>query len=172
MAQTNSPNFLHIDYVQTPLGGQIGLTHCLGRCSLDAAGKQWSRDLTQDVATLKDLKVSVVVLHHGAGNIEALLNQAKIVWYQFPIADFGTPSPEVTTRWLKTVPHLLQHLKDGENILIHCAAGFGRTGMMSAALLVAMGVASEKAIRLVRASRPGTIETPGQEAFIQNLQTF
>jgi protein-tyrosine phosphatase len=76
----------------------------------------------------------------------------------------------VTKRWTQTVPYLLQHLKEGEKMLIHCAAGYGRTGMMTAALLVAMGVDPEKAIALVRTARPGTIETPEQEAFIRNLQ--
>ena len=180
MTQTNSPNVLHVDFIQTPLGGQIGLTHCLGRCGLDATGKQWNRDLAQDIAALKDLEISFVISllaqqelqHHGAGNIEAQLKQAQIGWYQFPIADFGTPSLDVTTRWMQTVPSLLQYLKEGKNVLIHCAAGFGRTGMMSATLLVAMGVDPERAITLVRSSRPGTIETPEQEAYIRNVQAL
>jgi len=178
MTKKTSPNSLQVDFIQTLLGGQIGLTHCPGRCSLDAAGKQWDRDLAQDVAALKDFKISVVVSllaqqelqHHGAGDIEVLLSQAQIGWYQFPISDFGTPSVEVTKRWTQTVPYLLQHLKEGKKMLIHCAAGYGRTGMMTAALLVAMGVDPEKAIALVRTARPGTIETPEQEAFIRNLQ--
>jgi uncharacterized protein (DUF486 family) len=52
----------------------------------------------------------------------------------------------------------------GKQLVIHCAAGYGRTGMMAAALLVAMGVDSEEAIAREREARPGSIETPGQEA--------
>jgi ADP-ribosyl-[dinitrogen reductase] hydrolase len=180
MTKTNTPHFLHVDFIETPFGGQIGLTHCPGRSSLDAAGKQWDRDLAQDVTAIKDHNIAVVVSllahkelqHHGAGDIEALLNQAQIDWRQFPITDFGIPSADVTKRWSQTVPSLLAHLQKGQKVLIHCAAGYGRTGMMTAALLVAMGVDAEKAIESVRSARPGTIETPEQEAFIRSLQTL
>jgi ADP-ribosyl-[dinitrogen reductase] hydrolase len=180
MTKKNGSDFLHVDFIQTPLGGQIGLTHCPGRSSLDGSGKKWSRDLAQDVAAIKDHNIAVVISllsqeelkHHGAGDIGELLNQAQIEWRQFPIADFGTPSAEVAERWAQTMPSLLTHLQKGQKILIHCAAGYGRTGMMTATLLVAMGIDAEKAIKNVRLVRPGTIETPEQEAFIRSLQTL
>jgi ADP-ribosyl-[dinitrogen reductase] hydrolase len=170
---------LHVDFIQTPLGGAIGLTHCPGRRSLDAKGRQWDRDLASDVAALKQQDITAVVSllaqeelqQHGAGDIGSLLDQAQMDWLQFPISDYGIPSAEVTRRWTQTVPQLLQYLQEGQKVVIHCAAGYGRTGMMTAALLVAMGVDAQTAIALVRAARPGTIETPEQEAFICNLQS-
>lgn len=179
MTNKNAPPFLHIDFIQTPLDGQIGLTHCPGRSSLDAAGKQWGRDLAQDITAIKDHNIAIVVSllaheeleHHGAGDIEELLSQAQIEWRQFPISDFGTPSTEVAERWKQAAPSLLAHLQKGHKVLIHCAAGYGRTGMMTAALLVAMGVDAEKAIKNVRSARPGTIETAEQEAFIRSLHS-
>jgi protein-tyrosine phosphatase len=119
MDTKTSANPLQVDFIQTPLGGAIGLTHCPGRRSLDAAGKQWDRDLAQDIKTLKDQDISAVVSllaqqelqHHGAGNIETLLSQAEIDWHQFPISDFGTPSAEVIQRWAETLPRLLQQLQ-------------------------------------------------------------
>ena len=178
MPTENPANPLQIDFIQTPLGGAIGLTHCPGRRSLDATGKQWDRNLAQDIAALKDQDIAAVVsllakqelLHHGAENMEALLSQSEIDWHQFPISDFGIPSAEVTKRWAEALPQLLQYLQEGQKVVIHCAAGYGRTGMMTAALLVAMGVDAEQAIALVRAARPGTIETPDQETFIRGLQ--
>lgn len=177
MTTENAANSLKVDFIPTPLGGAIGLTHCPGRRSLDATGKQWNRDLATDIAALKNQDIAAVVsllaqqelVHHGAGDIEALLSQAEIDWHQFPISDFGIPSAEVTMRWAETVPQLLQHLQAGQRVVIHCAAGYGRTGMMTAALLVAMGIDAEKAIAVVRAARPGTIETLEQEAFIRGL---
>jgi ADP-ribosyl-[dinitrogen reductase] hydrolase len=180
MTKKNGSDFLHVDFIQTPLVGQIGLTHCPGRSSLDAAGKQWNRDLAQDVAAIKHHNIAVVISllsqeelrHHGAGDIEELLSKAQIEWCQFPITDFGTPSAEVAEHWAQTMPSLLTHLQKGQKILIHCAAGYGRTGMMTATLLVAMGIDAEKAVENVRLVRPGTIETPEQEAFIRSLQTL
>ena len=180
MNTTDSFTPLEIDFIQRPLGGMIGLTHCPGRSSLDAKGRKWNRNLASDVATLKQNDITAVVSllaqeelqHHGAGSIQDLLSQARISWLQFPISDFGIPTPEVTRRWTQTVPQLLEYLHGGRKVVIHCAAGYGRTGMMTAALLVAMGVDASSAIALVRAARAGTSETPEQGAFIYSLQYF
>jgi protein-tyrosine phosphatase len=51
---------------------------------------------------------------------------------------------------------------------VHCAAGLGRTGTFAAALLRSLGIAPDAAIALVRATRPGAIETPEQLAFIHH----
>ena len=41
------------------------------------------------------------------------------------------------------------------------------TGTIAALLLGAFGVDGDDAIRRVRAARPGTLETPEQEAFVR-----
>ena len=53
-------------------------------------------------------------------------------------------------------------------MLVHCAAGLGRTGMLAAMLLTELGVSPTDAIRRVRAARPGAIETEAQAAFVAN----
>lgn len=178
MILKKSPDELHVDFVQTPLGGAIGLTHCPGRRSLDAKGRQWDRDLESDVAALKSQDIVAVVSllaqeelrQHGAGDIGSFVKQAKMAWLQFPISDYGIPTVQVTESWMMAVPQLLKYLEKGQRVVIHCAAGYGRTGMMTATLLVAMGVDAHTAIALVRSARPGAIETPEQEAFVCNLQ--
>ena len=60
-------------------------------------------------------------------------------------------------------------LKRGENIVVHCRGGRGRSGLLAARLLVEMGVDPEAAILQVRAANPLAIETPVQEAHIRGL---
>ncbi len=167
---------LKIDRIETPLGGTIGLSQCPGRTSVDITGKRWNHDLDHDIETIKQSGFRTVISllsetelkHHGAGEIRKKLNEAGINWYQFPIADFDIPTAEVKQTLECSIPKLLSELESRHDLLIHCAGGLGRTGMMSAVLLVAMGKKPEEAIAIVRKARPGSIETPEQEAFVKN----
>ena len=51
-------------------------------------------------------------------------------------------------------------------MLLHCAAGLGRTGTLAARLLIASGCAAAGAIATVRQARPGAIESDAQEEFL------
>ena len=59
-------------------------------------------------------------------------------------------------------------LARGDRVLVHCAAGLGRTGMLVAKLLVLHGVSAEEAITQVRSARPGTIETEAQADWVRH----
>ena len=75
----------------------------------------------------------------------------------------STPEVEFEAKW-PTVSHdLRSYLDSGENILIHCPGGVGRSGMVAARLLCESGDDAETAIARVRAARPGAIETLEQE---------
>ncbi len=63
-------------------------------------------------------------------------------------------------------PELHAALDRGEAILLHCAGGKGRSGMVAARLLAERGVAGESAIAAVRTARPGAIETVEQEWWV------
>lgn len=175
MTQREPPKALVIDYLNTPLGGIIGLSQCPGRSSLDLTGKRWNNDLDTDIQAIKDAGFSMVVsllsaqelLHHGASEIKKKLHEVGIIWHQFPIADFGIPNAATKAAWELSLPRILDELRLGKKVLIHCAGGMGRTGMMSANILVAMGLDPSSSIEIVRKVRPGAIETKDQENFVR-----
>lgn len=165
---------LHIDFVQTPVGGEIGLTHCPGRNTIDRMGRQWQRDLRSDLDTIDAVGIKTLVTlldeHElsilGAGNLPVLVQHYPMRWIQFPIVDFGVPADRDLSEWRQTVLQLQAQLQRNERVLFHCAAGLGRSGMMAATLLKSCGLTAGEAVRRIRAGRPGTVETPEQEAFI------
>jgi protein-tyrosine phosphatase len=50
--------------------------------------------------------------------------------------------------------------------VIHCRGGVGRSGLVAGLILVERGCAPRDAIRQVRISRPGAIETAAQEQYV------
>ena len=58
-------------------------------------------------------------------------------------------------------------LAQGRNVVVHCRQGIGRTGLMSAALLIGRGWDAERAVRKLSATRGVPIpDTPEQRRWI------
>ena len=166
---------LHIDVLRLAAGGAIGMTHCLGRCTRDAAGRDWQRRLDDDVLAVRDAGYATVVTlladdelaRHGVPGLRASVQAAGLRSLQLPIADYGVPDAAVLQDWNAALPGLVAQLQQPGQVLVHCAGGFGRTGMVVAMLLKALGEESEEAMARVRSVRPGTVETAEQEAFVR-----
>ncbi|MDO8362865.1 MAG: tyrosine-protein phosphatase [Actinomycetota bacterium] len=71
------------------------------------------------------------------------------IWY--PIHDLHAPPMTTADHLLHDV---LARLHRGEHLLMHCAAGIGRTGTIAACLLIELGMGRDDALALVSASRP------------------
>ncbi len=86
-----------------------------------------------------------------------------------PIPDFGVPETEKEINTFKAaIDESYKTLMQRKNILIHCAAGIGRTGTFAAALLLRFGIAIDEAIEKVE-SKGSTAETPDQLEFLLEL---
>jgi hypothetical protein len=84
----------------------------------------------------------------------------------YPIPDFGVPSDEKAFRALMVKVATAMH--GGTNVVIHCGAGIGRTGMAAVCVLAALGVSIKDATRVVHAAGSGP-ETPEQAAVATRL---
>jgi protein-tyrosine phosphatase len=65
----------------------------------------------------------------------------------------------------------LQEEISKNDILIHCAGGLGRTGMVIAGLAIHKGRSAEEAIQLVRRMRHGSVEERSQEEFLKRYSS-
>ncbi|MGQ0612948.1 MAG: phosphatase domain-containing protein [Planctomycetaceae bacterium] len=83
-----------------------------------------------------------------------------------PVPDFEPPPLEDLRR---ATDFIRESLDSGRKVAVHCGAGIGRTGTVLAAFLVTEGCGPDEAIQLIRALRPGSIETGEQEAIVRRF---
>jgi protein-tyrosine phosphatase len=105
----------------------------------------------------------------GVSALPRLAIDKGLAWREFPITDRTAPTAGRQAEFDQLLDTLLAGLADGNRVAIHCQAGLGRTGLLAASLLVQSGTGPNDAIALVRSARPGSIETAGQENFIQKI---
>ena len=86
-------------------------------------------------------------------------------WIHCPIRDRSTCSDQKRIRTL--LEDIKEVLKSDKSVLIHCHAGLGRTGLLAATFLVSMGLTADSAIKTIRETRPGSIETTEQERYVK-----
>lgn len=163
---------LIITAIDVPGGGTLGLTHCPGRCG----GSYGTRNLAADFAVIEAWGAAIVITlieaHEfarlGVPGFATAARQRTFAWYHVPIPDFGTPGDAALAAWHRVAPNVVATLDRAERVVLHCAAGLGRTGTISAKILVERGLTAAAAIAHIRATRPGSIETETQANFVRN----
>jgi protein-tyrosine phosphatase len=129
-------------------------------------GHRPGRDRSLGRGTLLSLVEAQEFARLGVPDFAEQVARTSLRWLHVPIADMATPGTDALAAWRAQRGALGDALQRGDRVLVHCAAGLGRTGMLVARLLVDAGLASDEAIARVRRSRPGTIETAAQARFV------
>ena len=69
-------------------------------------------------------------------------------WMNLPMRNFGLPEDAAAFR--RDVARVAQALQEGDAVMLHCAAGIGRTGSAAACVLKALGLETQEALERVR----------------------
>jgi atypical dual specificity phosphatase len=119
-------------------------------------------------SVLEDLRAAQIQvdvnLHERS--VAPVLEPLGIHEVHIPVEDLTPPTQEQLDLGVAAISGALAA---GQRVAVSCGAGLGRTGTVLAAYFVAQGLGPDEAIAHVRSLRPGSVETPEQEAAVADF---
>ena len=155
-------------WIPGPWSGRLAvITRPRGGDWLLDEAKGWRRAGIDMIVSLLEMdEVAQLDLTHEGNAAEA----SNVRFVPFPIPDRGIPAS--TAAALRLITVIVDSLRNGENVAVHCRQGIGRSGMIAAGVLVNSGVTPEQAIETVSLARGQMIpETRGQRQWLKELPT-
>lgn len=168
---------LRIDSLAVPGSmARLGITCCPGTHRTSVAEGARAHDLDTDLARIAAwgtaLLLTLMEQHelarHGVPDLGTCARR-WMAWRWLPIVDRQIPDAAFEAAWPPAADDVRRRLDAGENVVVHCLGGLGRSGMIAARILVERGLAPAAAMAAVRAARSGAIETAHQEAYVLGL---
>jgi protein-tyrosine phosphatase len=117
---------------------------------------EWLED---DIRYLKNFGINRIIsllekseeIEIGLANESAVANKHLLEFVSYPIKDRGLPSD--MQDYLKFTQFLYETIAGGNNTVIHCRAGIGRTGIITAGVLLHAGFEADDAITFISSKR-------------------
>ncbi|HET8719710.1 MAG TPA: dual specificity protein phosphatase 23 [Candidatus Nitrosotenuis sp.] len=114
---------------------------------------------------------------NGVKSIVTMTEQAlpdswldEVSYLHMPTEDLTAPEIEKIDA---VVDFIHERITNNEPVMVHCAAGIGRTGTILASYLIKYeNLSAKKAIEKVRLERPGSIQSDSQETAVVFYEKF
>lgn len=134
-------------------------------------GQRLAKEIAQLHAAGVDVLVSLLEPHEvflfDLRDEESACRTNGIRFISFPIPDFGLPESRQDA--LALADTLSAELKQGNNLVIHCHGGIGRSTMVAAAVLIRLGLDPDGAMDRISTARGFRVpETPEQVEWIKS----
>ncbi|MFT5157571.1 MAG: protein-tyrosine phosphatase [Bacteroidia bacterium] len=134
-------------------------------------GGEW---LSDEIKSLVQRNISTVVSHlETIEEIELDISSERrqciesgIKFISYPIPDRDLPKD--LNSYLDLITEINSKLENGENVIIHCRMGIGRTGITAASVMIKNGWKTEQAFKLLSELR--TLEMPDTKEQIEFVE--
>lgn len=140
--------------------GTLGISPCPGFKSTYEQGfeilRAFGPSIVVSMTTLEEMR------DIGAQSLPDDLAQHDIKWLHFSVRDYDVASPEAEPIWMVISQTVRIALSQGQNVLLHCKGGCGRSGMVALRIMVEHGEDPEAALMRLRDVRPCACETKSQ----------
>lgn len=167
---------IRVDWLPARGAGRVGLTAAPGN---HATRSPHEDDLARDLGRLRadepisaDVLVSLVepaeYARLGIPGYHEEVRRRGFELLELPIRDGGVPASMSDLGEL--VAQIDARLRAGQNVVIHCAGGLGRSGVVAGCLLVRQGATAAEAVAALRACRGD--RCPETEAQRQLIRAF
>ena len=135
MARTSLTDPIWVTKIEhTDHPGMIGISICPGKKSPSVFGGMWDRDLELDLTAIKrefDPTDILTLMTDDELSVNKVPNLGQAVldsgmeWFHLPIQDMAAPDESFSGVWTEVAPDILQMIKQGDNVLVHCRGGLG-----------------------------------------------
>jgi len=141
-----------------------GVAGGLYLCGLDVVGAEPAAILDHvEASTLVCLLTDVEIFTRYPDYLEWLNYPEPYEALRLPTDDHLVASDDAVASLVMAV---IDRLRDGDKVLVHCGAGWGRAGVIAVLVMVAAGATADDAIRDLRLARPAA----GPQSMEQDLQ--
>ncbi|MEM2785224.1 MAG: dual specificity protein phosphatase 23 [Candidatus Nitrosotenuis sp.] len=122
----------------------------------------------EEINWIKKQGVKSIVTMTEQGLPDAWIQEIK--YLHVPTEDLTAPDLEKIDT---AVDFIAERIKNKEPVMVHCAAGIGRTGTILASYLIKyQNMSAKEAIEKVREERPGSIQSESQEIAVSMYEKF
>lgn len=91
-------------------------------------------------------------------------------WFHLPIVDDHCPEAPFLEAWESAGPAVHRLLEQGKTVAVHCKGGSGRTGLISAQILLERGEALAPLMERIRAIRPNAFTHACHREYLAALE--
>ena len=130
----------------------------------DLHGEVYDRFREEQITVVVLLAAEDECLHKTGHNLRTFYLQEGFQVLYLPIPDFSVPTKDDLEQ---AVQDTIAYAQAGHNIVVHCSAGIGRTGLFMAYLAKQLlGLSGEEALQWIRHYIPRAVETPEQQRLV------